>query len=136
LAFSSDLDGFLSVWISLAFELYAFGFWLFHRIWSVFFRFGSLKILAFSLDQIIRALQQYKDAKAFTLPIAYSTGVVKPSIFGIKTPISEFSSSETKCKPLVHKAWDEFVSHKTSTLFNRKISKERRLHAGLVYCLL
>ena len=58
--FSSDSDGFL-------------------RMLTVFLgmaRFG------FSLDRIIRALQQYKDAKIIPLPISYSTGQGKASIFG------------------------------------------------------
>jgi len=37
------------------------------------------------------------------LPISYSTGKAKPSIFGTNKAINEFSGQETKCKPLVVK---------------------------------
>jgi hypothetical protein len=52
------------------------------------------------LDQIIRALQQYKDAKPCTLYLTYSTGMVNPSIFGLKRTMDGFLGVKTKGKPL------------------------------------
>jgi hypothetical protein len=67
---------------------------VFLRIFSDF-NFGfQLQALSFEpsafLDRISCALQQYKDAKTFTLPISYSTGQVKASIFGDKKTINGF----------------------------------------------
>jgi hypothetical protein len=95
--------GFLSVWIqvfpSLCFSVgfSQFGFRsVFLDLFGFFFRFGFsgfvLSALRFQLSRIICALQQYKDATAFTLPIAYSTGVVNPSIFGIFMSINRFNA--------------------------------------------
>jgi hypothetical protein len=43
---------------------------------------------SFGFSRIICALQQYKDAKPFMLIISYSTEAMKPSIFGVKKPLS------------------------------------------------
>ena len=90
--------GFSKVWV------WAFSFFWFSSDSDSFqrmvrFFFGSVLLVFIGL-----ARQQYKDAKPFTLAIAYSTEEVKPSIFGNKSPISEFLKSGTKCKPLWYKA--------------------------------
>jgi hypothetical protein len=86
-----DYFGFFIGWTVRFF----FGFFGFLRIGSGFLRFGffgflRIRFFGFFKDLIIRALQQYKDAKPFRLPIRYSTGQVKASIFGIKSPINGF----------------------------------------------
>ena len=88
-----DYSGFFIGWIRLVFlRLFRF-----LRIRFFSFKLSALglklfqdSVSVFSRDQIIRALQQYKDAKRITLLISYSTEQVKPSIFGVKRAINGF----------------------------------------------
>jgi hypothetical protein len=66
---------------------------------SDFFGFLRISAFGFSEDQIIRAFQQYKDAKPWRLSIAYSIRGVKPSIFGILVSTSGFSFMVFLAKP-------------------------------------
>ena len=69
--------------------------------------FGIFKGLILTLFWIFCALQQYKDAKAFDVSIAYSTENTKPSIFGMKTTIRDFSGWKTKYKPLGLRSYED-----------------------------